>query len=213
VESRPVPFSDTVYDAKASTQPPTILNCSCWTVKTWRGFVASLQIPPGAGWHARLGKRHTSTLVCAPLTVRAHQRPTPSAVNFTRLPYKQDAGHLKSVGSWHKDNSGKVLTTTTSLRRYGFIEVFRKHSSLILCFPIFNQSNIGEDSKILNYSGIVIFEVSFAKPYFWCVLCKQNEIGWLQMPGTIGLFPQVQSLPSPQQQAGQKILRNRVSLF
>jgi len=120
-----------------------------------------------------------------------------SLYSTTQQDYKHDAGHLKSVGSWHKDNSQKVLTTTTSLRRYGLIEVFRKHSSLILCFPIFNQSNIGEDSKILNYSGMVIFEVTFAKPCFWCVLCKQNEIGWLQMPGTIGLFPQVQPLPPP----------------
>ena len=81
------------------------------------------------------------------------------------------AGHLKSTKNLHKNNLRKFSATTTSLRRYDFIEFLRRHSSLILCFLILNQSNISGDSKISNYPCMMVFEDTFAKPhYFVCIM-------------------------------------------
>ena len=44
--------------------------------------------------------------------------------------------------------------TATSLGRYCLIRVLRRHTCPILCFPTFDRSNIGEDSKVSNYNTV-----------------------------------------------------------
>ena len=118
------------------------------------------------------------------LTPLLHIPNVPARANASRVvalndylqgsaPQKQScrygAGHLKSTKNQHKNNLRKLTTTTTSLRRYGFIEVLRRHSSLILCFLIFNQNNISGDSKISNYPCMMVFKDTFAKPDYFCM--------------------------------------------
>ena len=88
-----------------------------------------------------------------------------------------DAGLLKSTKNQHKNNSQQFSTTATSLRGYGLVEVTRRHSP-ILCFLIFNQSNISGDSKISNYIWMVIFEANFgfAKPSIYAYYISINRV-------------------------------------
>jgi len=98
--------------------------------------------------------RHSAGIIRTDETWKLIPRVHPPSVLFRELELSREcgAGHLKSTKRQHKNNSSKIPTTPTSLGD-GFDW---RHSSLVLCFSFFNESNIRGDIKIPNYPRVVI---------------------------------------------------------
>jgi len=85
----------------------------------------------------------------------------PGSVHIFRSHITIEIGIVLGTRSQPKTDTGgkfrKFSTTTTSLERYGSIEVVRIHPSLIPYFGIFNQNNISRDSRISNHPYLAVF--------------------------------------------------------